>query len=95
MNVSSTISGRPILWASSLMALMSATSKAGLLTVSVKKARVFSSAAAAKAEGEFESTNFTVMPSVGRMSLNCVYVPPYKFRALTMLSPAWARLMME
>ena len=51
---------------------MSATSNAGLLTVSVKKARVFSSAAAAKAAGEFESTNFTVMPNVGRMSLNWV-----------------------
>ena len=74
---------------------MSATSKAGLLTVSVKKARVFSSAASAKALGEFESTNFTVMPKVGRMSLNCVYVPPYKFLALTMLSPACARLMIE
>ena len=72
MNVSSTINGRPILWASSLIALMSATSNAGLLTVSVKKARVFSSAAAAKADGEFESTNFTVIPNVGRMSLNWV-----------------------
>ncbi len=45
--------------------------------------------------GSFESTNFVVMPSCGKMVSNWVYVPPYRLLAETISSPAWARVMME
>ena len=54
------------------MAFRSATSKPGLLTVSQKRAFVLSVMAAAKFSGLLGSTNFTVMPILGKMSLNWV-----------------------
>ncbi len=46
------------------------TSDAGLEMVSVKTARVLSSMAAATSSGLLASTNLTLIPMVGRMSLN-------------------------
>ena len=58
------------------MASRSMTSEPGLVMVSVKTARVLSSMAALISSGLLALTNFTLMPSAGRMSLNWVYVPP-------------------
>jgi hypothetical protein len=94
-NVASTISGTPTACASSATALRSTISRAGLEHVSQKKARVLSSAAAAKALGSVASTKRTSMPNLGRMSLNIVYVPPYRAFAEMTLSPSLATLMIE
>ena len=71
-NVESTMSGMFFSWPIAEMASRSQISRAGLDTVSQNSARVLSSMAARKFSGSSASTNFTVMPIVGRMSLNCV-----------------------
>mmetsp|Transcript_31841 Transcript_31841/g.73544 ORF Transcript_31841/g.73544 Transcript_31841/m.73544 type:complete len:201 (-) Transcript_31841:387-989(-) len=71
-NVESTTSGRPFSWASLEISSRSAISSAGFDTVSQKKQRVLSSMAATNAAGSLTSTKRTVMPILGRMSLNCV-----------------------
>ena len=95
LNVESTMSGMFFACAIADTASRSTISSAGLDTVSQNTARVLSSMALAKFSGSSASTNLTVMPRVGRMSLNCVYVPPYSLLEETMLSPACARLIME
>mmetsp|Transcript_7243 Transcript_7243/g.18421 ORF Transcript_7243/g.18421 Transcript_7243/m.18421 type:complete len:306 (-) Transcript_7243:438-1355(-) len=70
--VLSTMSGMPKSCATAEMASRSQISSAGLDTVSQNTARVLSLMAARKFSGFSASTNVTVMPRVGRMSLNCV-----------------------
>ena len=71
-NVASTTTGIPCAFAIAETLSRSVISRAGFETVSQNSARVLSSMAFAKASGSFESTNLTLMPSFGRMSLNCV-----------------------
>ena len=72
VNVESTTSGTPTLCAASATLSSSTMTHAGLETDSQKKARVLSSAALTKLAGSVSSTKRTVMPMVGRMSLNIV-----------------------
>src|SRR5690606_1153860 len=76
--VLSTISG--ILFSCATLATdsISMISNLGLPKLSIKIALVFSVMAFRKLSVSFGSTNVVVMPNLGRVTLNRLYVPPYK-----------------
>ncbi|MNW50172.1 hypothetical protein D3C74_276170 [compost metagenome] len=94
-NVLSTISGMPCSWAIAATASMSSTSPFGLPSVSAYNAFVLSVIAARKFSGFEESTNFTLMPSLGSVVENRLNVPPYSVVEETISSPAPAMFKME
>jgi hypothetical protein len=57
-------------------------------------ALVLSSITLLKSSGLSPFTNLVVMPRRGSMTLNWLYVPPYKLEVEMMLSPACARAVM-
>ncbi len=91
----STMTGTPRAWATSAIEARSWTSSRGFPISSRKTALVFSLMARPNADGSDPSTYVVVIPILGRVWVNRLYVPPYSEDDDTMLSPARARLRMD
>ena len=90
VNVESTTSGRWWRLAIAAYPSMSAMSSAGFPTASMKMSLVFPLIAASTAAKSFTGVNLAVIPAFGRIVSNCENVPPYRFSAATISSPAFA-----
>lgn len=71
------------------MAFKSKTSNFGFPNDSAKKTFVFSVAALVKFTASDGSTKVVVIPSLGKVTLKRLYVPPYKLLEATIWSPAF------
>jgi len=77
--------------ASAEIAFKSKISNLGFPKLSAKKTRVFAWVALPKFSGFEGSTNVVVIPSLGKVTLNKLYVPPYKLLDATIWSPAFSK----
>ena len=70
------------------MPLIAGTKNDGFPRVPMDNAIVLASINFSKLAGSSWLANFTLIPKLGNIVLNWLYVPPYKFALYTMLSPA-------
>ena len=90
--VLSTINGTLAAFACLEISSKSKTSSLGLPKDSTKNALVFSWTALEKLSGLDASTNVVVIPNLGKVTFNKLYVPPYKLLDATIWSPAFKRV---